>query len=221
MTTFNMISEPPERLMNTLPKLNKVNNEFNYRACPGTQQATKNIYVVKAPLTSTAKFSGPYETPIMESSVDCYILKPSSNIDSYAVVYDFSWIFFAEEPVIMRQTPAYMHNTSLSKSASVVLGEFDISKWFRNVQPDMNLWKNETQITVTADEPLMYLEFLTDRPIVLKQFEMTPEIMNFKEQVIALKKYLLRLSLNDMYARFIRSNRHKRVLNLIKNNLLD
>lgn len=217
----NLLLSPPNPLIQTFPPVNTAAQQFNYRRCPATQAAIKNTFVFNAPITATALLSGSSENPILITEADYFAKKASSNVDCYSVMYDYSWIFFSEESLIFRQSPAYLHRTTLRESGDIMVGQFDISKWFRSVNVDIGLWKGINNITVTEGEPLFYAEFFTNKKVVLKQFDMGPELFELSMQVLKLKSVKPNLSLFDMYDRFKRSNRDKAVLKLIKENLLD
>lgn len=217
----NLLLTPPEPLIRTFPPVNTAAQQFNYRRCPATQAAIKNTFVFNAPITATALLSGDSEDPILIGEQDFFSKKASSNSGCYSVMYEYSWIFFSEEPVILRQSPAYLHRTTLSESGSVMVGQFDISKWFRSVNVDIGLWEGVNSITVTEGEPLFYAEFFTDKKVVLKQFDMGPELHDFTGQILRLKGVKPNLSLSDIYSRFTRSKRDKAVLKLIKESLVE
>jgi hypothetical protein len=218
-TSMNLMWEPPTLLNKILPRGSK-NKETNYRVCSGAHDMWKNTYAIIHPTSSSVEVSGPLENPTASMTHPYWLGQPSAFDDSYRVDYDFSWIFFSEESVKIQQLPAILHDTSDSHNAILASGSFDISKWFRAVNLSYILRKGKNTITVTEGEPATYLQFLTDKKVILQQFEMNEELRQITREVVFHKIYFPNETLDNMYKRFIRSNRHKRVLKLIKQGIL-
>jgi len=226
LSYVNLISEQPKKLYSTLPPpiMGELKNAASYHLCKSLQKLTKNMYVISAPLSASANLSGNFDNSFINSSDGVWNNRVGSMSGTYSIDYDFSWIFFAEEPVVIRQTPPYFHNTSSSLHGYVTSGSFDIDKWFRPINVTFNLWDGVNTINVTKDEPLFYVEFETKdgRPVVLKQFELTQELYDYCYQATVLTKPVLPLaSLDNLYSRFKNSNRDKKILKIIKDNLLN
>jgi hypothetical protein len=83
------------------------------------------------------------------------------------------------------------------------------------------LWENVNELKITENEPLAYLQFLTDKKVVLKRFENTPEIASILFGATELKNHFPRESLDKLYERFTRSKRHKRLSKLIRENIVE
>jgi hypothetical protein len=199
-------------------------NVASYHLCKSLQKLTKNMYVLTAPFDATAVLSGNFDNSFITSNDSLWNNRVGSMSGMYSIDYDFSWIFFSEEPVFIRQTPPYFHNTAVNKSGYVTSGSFEIDKWFRPINVTFNLWEGNNKISVIKGEPLFYADFQTEnnRPVILKQFELTQELYDYCYQAtILIKPFIPLESLDGLYSRFTRSNRDKKILKIIKENLLD
>lgn len=218
----NLLCDPPKKVLTTIgsPVSDK---KASYHNCRSLQNLMKNTYMISAPLSSKLKISGSFEEPFLTTDNNLWNARSASLDKRYSVDYDFSWIFFSEEQVTLRETHPYMHNTSFSKSGYLASGSFEINKWFRPINITFNLWEDHNSIEVVEKEPLCYIEFetLDNRPVILKQFELTEDMYNYCTQALITSKKILSFeSLESLYSRFVGSNRHKKIAKLIKENLL-
>ena len=46
---------------------------------------------------------------------------------------------------------------------AVTPGQFNIGKWFRPIQTEINLWENINTFSINKDEPLAFINFLTSK----------------------------------------------------------
>jgi len=220
-TYINLLLNKPVPLASTLPPGNG-SNIGNYRQCSALPDLLKNTYTLTHAFSSTATLSGELDNPMAEVDKE-HIWQPriSPLKGCYSIDLDFGWLFFSEESLKIKATPAYLHNTSDSKTGFVASGVFNISNWFRPVRLSYILWEGNNSISVTEGEPALYIEFLTDKQVVLKHFEATDELLDISNQVVKSSEFLKVKPLSYRYERFIESNRHKRILKLIKENLLE
>lgn len=226
-TLLNLLWEPPKKMFKTLPSRSEYLQtqsstvKGDYYSCKASQLLFSNTFVITHPTTSTVIFEGNHEDPSLSvNEQGLWITRPSHFEDMYAAEYDMGWIFFCEESLEMRLYPPYFHKTETSKQGCIMPGGFDIGQWFRGAMLTHQLWKGQKELTVHKDEPAAYVEFITDRPIVLQQFELVPELWQISLEATNFKQILPNQSLSSLYARFTRSGRRNRVLSLIKENLV-
>ena len=219
-THSQLLWGPPVPVSKTLP--HGTGKEGNYRSCAALTPMLKNMYTFIHPLTHSACISGDHDNLVLEAELNVWGAQRNDPLKNcYGIDYDFSWLFFCEESVEIKVTPPYFHQTSVSQSAYIASGQFDISKWFRSVGLSYILWEGQHSLSITAGEPALYIEFLTKKKVILQPFECTEEINSIANQVVDSSQFgMSKTSLEQRYDLFFRSNRHKRVLKLIKENLL-
>jgi hypothetical protein len=165
--------------------------------------------------------SGPINAPQATSTNNLWIPRPGAFDNSYTVNYDFSWLFFCEESLELRETHPYMHQVESSKTSYLSSGSLDIGKWFRPMNLTYILWPNETVLSFKKGDIAAYFEFVTDKKVILKQFDLTPELYKLVNQVTSLKELFPNQSLIELYNRFTKGNVDKLILKHIKNNLIE
>jgi hypothetical protein len=213
ITKSNLLFEPPKHMWSTLPK----DGADSYRSCYAAQSFFKNTYVLTNPINLSIN--------VLDNKTiapnDGFILpRLSAYSGQYTITLDYSWLFFTEDDIEAAMYPPYLHNPTTTKHGTLHAGSFNISKWFRPMVPQYTLWKNVNTFESTAGEPLMYIDFKTDNKIELQQFELTSEIYEIAKGSLDFKLLKPKTTMQELYYRFTTSKRDKRLLQLIKQNLL-
>jgi hypothetical protein len=219
-TVVKMLWGEPQPLMKLLPSEHK-DSDDNYKKCPALRGFSKNIYGYRHPLETEVSFMGDYLDPIMTGNEDLWQKRKAGSNNSYSCDYRFQFFFFTEDSLKARQTPPYLHNTTASQYAILASGEFDIGRWFRPFNLTYILHEGLNVLKLKKDDPAVYFEFMTNKKIILKQFEMTEELLNISISTSLNKNNFPKDTLENGYNRFMNTKRNKRVLKLIKQNLLD
>lgn len=226
-TSVNLLWAPPKKLFKTLPPRHEALNDSraaitgDYYACKASQKLFNNTYVFYHPLTSTVKFEGQHWSPnLLQNDYGMWIPRSTHFEEVYSAEYDAGWLFFSDKPLEMRMTPPYFHKTKTSQEGCIMPGTFDIGQWYRAAMMTHQLWPGNDTLTVHEGDPCAYVEFVSDTPVVLKQYELTEELWNISLQATNFKSVIPNQSLVNLYERFTRSGRRNRVLALIKANLV-
>lgn len=218
----NLIAEPPVRIMQTFhQESGNLTDSASYKACSGAKNLFQNTFVLKSPFDVDAKIVGQHPNVMVQEPYQLVVMRNPTYMNAHSLEYDYRWIFFSEESVEMVQTPPYMHKTQASDYGVLTSGSYDISQWFRSIAPTYNLHQGIDEFKVQKDEPLFYVDFRTKKRVVLKQFELTPDLHSLAFAAAELKQFFPFESLETLYNRFTRSNRHKKVMQEIRKNLLD
>jgi hypothetical protein len=212
----SMLFESPRPLLSTLPP----DGQESYRKCYAAQNFFKNTFIVNHPLDFDVNVYGEFPNTVFENNNGILQQRQSVYKDALSFTYDYGWVFFSEESIDIAQFPPYMHNTETNKCASMPAGSFDISKWFRPVVPTYTLWEGNNNFKANAGEPMFYVDFRTDKKVKLQQFELTSDIFNLSQACENFKLMKPFTPLEELYKRFTHGKRDKRLLKLIKENLL-
>jgi hypothetical protein len=200
---------------------NKIDNFFN---CPAFVNSIKNTYMFTSPTDANLTFSGNQIinnlNPDQFYDRNIVVPKQESMQNAFTVRYNANWLMFSEESVHIHTTPPYLHNSSVTNCGYYVPGTFDISAWFRPFEYAFQMWEGQTQFTTTQDDPLLYVTFLTDEPIILKKFYLSDELYKLSMSCVRLKNYRREKNLLKLYDIFNASKLRSRILKEIKNNLL-
>lgn len=199
----------------------------NFFQCPAVRDTFLPTYVIYNPLTSSAEVEIKENGEIGEvkqiATRDTQVRitmphAPSIN-NQLLVVYNLQHLFFAEEPVLMRLTSPWFHKAPHMQYGSLIPGNYDIGRWFRPLNFEYNLWDGGTKLHIEAGEPIAYIEFGTDRKIVLKRFEVTEKLYTIGGEVIHARAKNWK-TLGARYELFDRSPMRKIILKEISGNLL-
>jgi hypothetical protein len=195
--------------------------------CPAILGDARNTFSIKAPIDFSITFNNDWThaNSKYEYSSD-FIEKLIGNIDDKVIqLRDPTYFFFSEESLIMNQLPPYYEENEFNKNCMGLSASFNISQWFRVVKPAFRMRKNCNTIEFNRGDSLMYLKFFTDEKINLVQFDpsafinsnIIPGIMGYK---LNKKLPLVPTRLTEGYEAFKRAKYNKRILKIIKDNLL-
>lgn len=199
----------------------------NFFQCPAVRDTLLPTYVIYNPLTSSAEVeirdTGEVGGVIQEAGRDSQIRitmpHAPSMTNQLLVSYNLQHIFFAEEPVLMRLTSPWFHKAPHMQYGSLIPGNYDIGRWFRPLNFEYNLWDGGTKLHIEAGEPIAYIEFGTDRRIVLKRFEATEKLHTMGGELVHARAKKWK-TLGARYELFDRSPVRKIILKEILENLL-
>jgi len=220
---INMVCEKPELVLNTLPSEHE-SKENSYRRCYGSKNKFLNTYVLKSPITASAKIVGhsfpPYVEDDVQNKSNMFILQKPAFKNIHSIEYDFKWIFFSEESIKMHVYQPYMHQTEAFKYGYVASGSYDIGKWFRPVNATYNLWEGNDYISVKQNDPLIYLDFDIDEKVELREFSINQEILDISQACLGYKNYRPNQPFSKIYEVFEKSGNRKRLINEIKKSII-
>jgi hypothetical protein len=214
----------------------------NVYSCPAFRANTDNIFVLKnvvenvvdlpkdflqeanTTIENTPNFSTnsiPFGQRL-ESRVFLNVLRKSS-FEGYAnVLYNMSWLFIAEEPVVARTTPPYYPHCSPAKGAMFSMGEFDIGQWFRSFQLDYHIPLSTDKMSFLEGDDLFYLHLDTDRPVIFKRFMHTTTIAKLHVECSeAGRRYGSFRPLTERYAMAKKAKIKEQLISEIKKNLVE
>jgi hypothetical protein len=200
-------------------KRNKDLKNKGYHTCPAFQNSFKNVFYFKQPLTTSIKFNKDGFI-VKEQDYQLYIDRASSIVNSFACDLDFGWIFYSEEDLDIRWTDTYMHNTISKQFGFLNSGGLNISKWFRPLNLTYHLWEGVDEFRTEQDDAAAYIEFLTDKKIILKPFYLNQEIIDLAKYCDLNLKDKPNQSLSNLYKNFEKNNIKKLLTKEIKKSII-
>ena len=215
-------------LLKTKESRNVVDNFFN---CHAFKSFCKNMYMVRAPYDVNWRFlpdpngGGRVESinpnpNIIDNSFIASIKQPSVN-GSLTINYSCNWIFFADKPVQIQTFAPWMHDPEIYKTSYYVPGMYDISQWFRPFELALQMKPGQTTLKSYEGEPVVYVKFHSDEPIKLQRFYLTESLINHSTSCVGLKKFKSFKNLKDLYKVFTNTFLQQRILNEIKDNIIE
>jgi hypothetical protein len=197
------------------------NNPANFLACPAVRDGWHNVFMF-----SLLDFSSVvYDSNSIHATNNLIV---SQNREPHLVGSNIfriegSSYFFAETSLKIKVTAPYFHNVSYQSEGTFIGGVFDIGRWFRPIESEIITWQQKGIIEFSKNEPLFYVEFLTDETVSLERFRLTPTIDFLSSSLINSpfqNKENLQGSLESRYQAFEQSEFRLGLLGEIKANLV-
>ncbi len=216
--------EPTNLYSNLMSDKNPNRGLTTYLLCPSASRKFKQTYVITQPHDSSYVYdftdvNFPIITPTSKMHIGCEVRRPSSIKAGPTVEFHLRYIFFSEESLNARFTPPMFHPAKHTNYGTSVPGNMDIGSWFRPYPLEMQLWGQSGEIKFQEDEPLFYVEFDTEREIILKRFTYTDKLRSYAHHCVTF--YNQEYSLIKRYNQFKRTKMNELVLKEIKENCID
>lgn len=204
---------------------------FGERAgrCPAIINECRNTFKIKSPVDLHLTFNNDFTNVQSKYKQDFEFIQhlvgslvgPERMIELSAPTY----LFFSEEPLLMTQLPAYYEDTQFTRNCIGVSGTYDISNWFRPVKPTFKLKQHSNVLDIKLGDAICYYKFNTEEKVNLVRFDardfytngIIEHVMGYKFHT---KNPLVPTKLIDGYNAFIRARYNKKILKIIKDNLL-
>jgi len=223
---WNMLYKEPETLFQDLMRNKEPESkDMSLFSCPAVSNRLKRTYVFRNNLKTTCHYDG---TDVKNPSalIDPYgvgvrIIRPTNFKDGVCMEFTAKYIFFSEESLEAVINPPMFHRPTYTVKGTVVPASYDISQWFRFFSIEVQTWDTKGTLVFEEDDPLFYLEAMTDRKVVLKRFVMTEKLWSYAEACASVGSfYGKHKPLWQRYKMFTETRTHEAVLKEIKANLL-
>ena len=201
----------------------------DYLRCPATSKFLKNTFVVRAPVDTHANlnFKTSRANHVIDSPADERTYKVKLNfthqptlINRNLIDYSHPILFFSEEEsMIATLTSPYFEKVSSYDYGTIIPGQFDIGKWFRPMNFEFQLWEGVDSIKISAGEALGYINFQTDKKIILKRFNTTRDMDKLISSILDVSPFKKFARLSDRYKVFEQSQSKQKILKLIQKQL--
>lgn len=227
---WSMLYPEPVTLFSELQsKRMKGAGEDTYFSCPATNDKYRKTLVFKNEMESSYEFdftnedkSLNYIKPTSQRWVNYDILRPPTIADGPMVNFSLYYSLFADQPLEAVFTPPMLHKPQYTQYGTCVPGQFDIGQWFRPYPFEVQMWNMKGEFHLKQGEPLFYVEFKTQKKVVLHRYKMNGAISHYLAAGAQSKKQFgAGFSLQDRYERFKRTRMKDLIMKEIKANLLD
>jgi len=225
---YSSLIEPLSKVLRDEGKLKeypKDDDFFKYFGCPAFSNESQNLFVVRAPydlkinVNFKERLFGVDPNDIMSD----YFCKKSKafirNGASNSVTLSIRNIFFSSFSVEMSQIPAYYANNNFVNNIFLYSGRYNISKWFRAIDPTFRFKGDFHEIDIKKGDILYYVKFHTSKKVKIKEFNMNQSLLEFETKCTSLKNYITHKPLEILYNLFLQKKFNKRILKEIKANL--
>ena len=113
----------------------------------------------------------------------------------------------------------FLEDSEYARNTGQIVGEYNISKWYRPIQPTFYCYKDK--IEIKEGDVLFYLMFRSEDDVKLKEYEMTSKMERAIYSNTSLKEYKAMKTMKYLYELFTLRKLDKKLLKEIKNNLVE
>lgn len=226
-TDWTFLYPKPKTLFSNLIKDRKdAKNFFSYFSCPAISSKFKKILVFNSSFDASYKYGyneeTPYIIPTSENFINAFPIREETMNKKPTFQFSLHYCFFADESLDAYFTPPFFHKPEYMKYASPMPGEFDIGKWFRRYNFEVQVWESDGEIYIKTDEPLFYVEFKTTRPIVFHRFQSNNILQKYEKANISSMDIFGKFqTLEEKYNKFKQVGYREKILTEIKKNLIE
>ncbi len=150
------------------------NNPANFLSCPAVKDSWHNMFMFSPRISSKVTYS--LDSAIRSNDLPIKKFREPHLKGTNIFNLECESYFFSEKPLKIKVTAPYFHDVDYQKNGTFIGGIFDIGRWFRPIDSEIITWSETGSINFKAEEPLFYVEFLTDEDITLKEFKINPII---------------------------------------------
>jgi hypothetical protein len=224
---LNMLYADPYNMFSYLVnQRSNFNQSISMLTCPAFKEKMKKTFVFKNCLESHYSYSTKED-----GTVDFQILKnPSIAITrdrdpgftfGPTVTVRTPYIFFSDSEIEANFSQPTFHPQGYTKYGSIIPGKFNIGLWFRPYFFEIQMWSNEGELIIKEDEPIFYVDFLTNKKIKLVRFKYTKKLATYAQHCVdAPAIFGPNLPLVNRYRKFKESRMKDMILKEIKENIV-
>lgn len=224
---FNMLYAEPENMFSYLTlKRSTFDQSMSMMVCPAFKDKMKKTFFFK----NSVECNFLYETD--DSGViylqdqksfpeEVRATRPPGLSFGPTIVVNRPYIFFSDFELEASFSQPFFHPQGYSKYGSVVPGRFNIGSWFRPYHTEIQMWNKSGELIIKEDEPIFYVEFLTNKKIKLVRFKYTKKLLTYAQHCVDTPQIFGgHLPLTTRYKKFKESRMRDLVLKEIKENIV-
>ena len=224
---WSFLYPTPKTLFSDILSL-KLKNAHNttFFSCPAVANKFKKTLVFNSPMNCSYNYDFSNNDkkidPLSNNYISIKYSRQQTISSGPTLEFALKYVFFSDEPVDAYFTPPMFHKPKYMKYGSVIPGEFNIGKWFRPFNFEIQTWAEHGEIHLVEDEPLFYVEIKTDRPVILKRFDFSNKLSGYANANIGATDLFGRgQTLLTRYERFSKIKMREKILTEIKKNLIE
>jgi hypothetical protein len=191
----------------------------SYHLCTALHNLADNMFYFPAPFDIDLEVDE-FGVLVPSPMINWFFEREQTVDHAFNIDFDFEVNVFSEDSVEMSVTPPYLHQSSITKYGFIASTKWDIAQWFRPIVTLFQLWPGVRELHIKEGEPLFYVTFHTDRPIVFKQVRETERIRSITHACLSHKFTHQMLPLSKLYWKFKNQGLRDDLLTEMKNNII-
>ena len=178
------------------------------QVCPAAVDFDRRHFVVPCPVDLTLKFeSGPKGLSLVDANGKGSALRPQGTANLLVMQPQEEWrrpdrpliqmvapyVFVADEPCYVVQTPPYLHYFPQQHPGVQIGGRYPIHIWPRPLSWAFEWHDLEKPLVLRRGDPWFYVHFETENPsarVRLVEQEMTPELEKYVSEITDVSNYV-------------------------------
>lgn len=208
----------PKQVYKEVKELFKSENKSaDWIKCPSCIDILSNNYQINSPIDIS--FSMKKDNRVYSESPNSMNMISFRNFNKEYSVMDYllTLHLFSEDDLNVSVTQPILSSNS---NYFLIPGKFNISKWFRPINPSYMFLNSEYDVSINAGDPIMNLSFNTENKILFKEFYFTETLKEITKEAVGHKQFSKKNSLNSLYSKFENQKINKVVLKEIKGSLI-
>lgn len=187
--------------------------------CPATRDFLHNYYGLKTIYTYDIFFEDDHtwSTHYNQTFFQNHVIRRGKKSASFILQYVF---FTEEESLVMSFEQPFLEDNVINNNCILFPGQFDIGKWFRNIDFAFKLKKKVDHFSMKEDDIYSYIKFHTNEDIKFIQFRANDEIKSLRNDVIRARINQPQNQYRSLESRYDSFLTKKLILKEIKNNVL-
>jgi hypothetical protein len=189
-------------------KARDVTHERHFTRCPAFTQYYKNTYVIKSPIdiefiydpVSKLLRISPQNQAFYEANIE-HRGAIIGEHDDFLMSLVLNFLFISDKDCDIELLPCLMHKSEFVDSTRIVVGTFNINKWYRPIELPFEFKNSAQPIKVKRGDALAYVRFLPkdNAKIKLQHKNFSEETLDAVDTCLAVKDLNNKLPLELLY----------------------
>lgn len=223
---WSFLYPKPTNLFSDLSKERAIGAKgISFLTCPAFSDISKKTIQYKSPMSVSYEYDFTDQENLiinpMNKNFISFVYRDKTLEVANTIFLELRYYMFADEPLEVMFTSPYFSQSKYTRYATVVPGKFDIGRWFRPFNLEVQPWSTKGEIHIEKDEPLFYAQFQTDRDIKIQRFSMNEKIKLMASACVDTTEFFGRQSLLSRYNMFDRVGLRGKLLTEINKNLIE
>jgi hypothetical protein len=205
---FELTAIEPAPALREIIDARDVSHPGHFTKCPAFIQYYKNTYVIKSPVnieftydhvTKQLKVFPQGQHFCMDNIT--YRGDTVGEHDSFLMSFSLSYLFIADKDCDIELLPCLMHKSEFTDSTRLIVGTFNINKWYRPVEIAFEFKNPALPIKVKRGDALAYVRFLPkdDSKIKLENKNFSKETLDVVAACLMIKDSDNKVPLKMLY----------------------
>lgn len=217
-----ILYQEPISLIKTVAKnRNKNNTDPSFFECPAFKKFAKNTFVFFSPVNCEYEIINNEINSKLPSSLNFHIRRMPSIENNLLVEIEMPFNLFTKKSTEVVLMPPFFHANNYLNSGSIVPGEYDISKWYRSMVLEFNLWPNTKVLKINEGDPICYIHINTNKNVKMVRFFENYDIAKISQHCSTAGGWDPHAPMEKRYSIFSKSKVKKLIEKEIKNNVVN